>query len=257
MYYPDLPVKIHLQGAAARSSHSKKLAVELGGYAYGTQDYQDLINDPEIDLIDIYTPNDTHFMIFKAALEGDKHVYVEKPLALNLAQAEEMTRLAQSSGRVVQIAFNYRFIPAVMKAKQLIEEGFLGDVISFSGEYLHTGYLQPDRPMSWRLSRERSGGGALVDLGSHIIDLMLYLVGPFDKLLAQTMTYIDHRPAAAGSSRMVRVEVDDHSQHLIDLPGGGVGTIEVSRVSQGTTDDLNLEIYGRNGALKLDAMDPN
>jgi predicted dehydrogenase len=111
--------------------------------------------------------------------------------------------------------------------------------------------------MSWRLSRERSGGGALVDLGSHIIDLMLYLVGPFDKLLAQTRTFIDQRPAVVGSSRMVKVDVDDHAQLLINLPGGGVGTIEVSRVSQGTTDDLNFEIYGRKGAVKFDVMDPN
>ena len=257
LYYPGLPVNIHLRGAAARTQRSADLAVSEGGYAYGTTDFQTLIEDPDIDLIDICTPNDTHYEIYKAALEAGKHIYIEKPLALNLDQAQEMHKMAEGTDRIIQVAFNYRFIPAVMKAKQLIKEGFLGEVINFRAQYFHTGYLNPEKPMTWRLSQEKSGGGALVDLGSHVIDLMLYLAGPFQKIMAQTKTFVDQRPIQAGEKERVKVLVDDHAQLLVELKTGGVGIVEVSRVTQGTTDDLNFEIHGTKGALKFDVMDPN
>ncbi len=257
LYYPDLPVKLNLRGAAARTQDTADQAVQQGGFEYGTTDYQELMDDPEINLIDICTPNKLHYPIFKTALVAGKHIYCEKPLALNIQEAEEMLTLAEASDRVVQLAFNYRFIPAVMRAKQLIEEGFLGEVINFRAQYFHTGYLNPDKPMSWRLDQGASGGGALVDLGSHVIDLMLYLAGPFNRVLAQTKTFVKQRPVEAGSRQKEEVMVDDHAQLLVDLVGGGAGIIEVSRVTQGTTDDLNFEIHGSKGAIKFDVMDPN
>ena len=257
LYYPELPVNIQLRGAASRSQTSADLSVEEGGYQYSTTDYRELLADQKIDLIDICTPNDTHYEIFTAALEAGKHIYLEKPLALTLDQAREMAQRSRDSECAIQIAFNYRFVPAVMKARQLIEEGFLGDVVNFRAQYFHTGYLNPDRPMSWRLSQERAGGGALVDLGAHVIDLMLYLAGPFERLISQTRTFVEQRPLEAGSKKMVPVEVDDHAQLLISLVSGGVGILEVSRVAHGTTDDLNFEIHGTLGAIKFDVMDPN
>ena len=257
LYYADLPIRVELRGAAARTKKSADLAVQDGGFSYGTTDYQELINDPEINLIDICTPNDLHYPVFKAAIKAGKHIYCEKPLALNIEQAEEMLHLAESSDSVVQLAFNYRFIPAVMKARQIIEEGQLGEVINFRAQYFHTGYLNPDRPMSWRLSQDISGGGALVDLGSHVIDLMLYLAGPFKRIMAQTKTFIAQRPVGAGSRETAEVLVDDHAQLMVELTAGGIGIVEVSRVAQGTTDDLNFEIHGSKGAIKFDVMDPN
>ncbi len=257
LYYPELPVNIRLQGAAARSQFSADLSVEEGGYQYSTTNYQELLADQNIDLIDICTPNDTHYKIFNSALEAGKHIYIEKPLALTLAQAQDMAQRARDYKKVIQIAFNYRFVPAVMKARKLIEEGFLGEIVNFRAQYFHTGYLDPERPMSWRLSKDKSGGGALVDLGSHVIDLMLYLVGPFEKLISQTRTFVKQRPAEAGSDSKLPVEVDDHAQLMISLAGGGVGIVEVSRVTHGTADDLNFEIHGTRGAMKFDVMDPN
>ena len=257
LYYPGLPAAIRLKGAAARSQSSADLSIEEGGYQYSTTDYRELLADQDIDLIDICTPNDTHYEIFNAALEAGKHIYLEKPLALTLDQARDMAQKAQNYQQVVQIAFTYRFVPAVMKAKSLIEDGFLGEVINFRAQYFHTGYLNPDRPMSWRLSKEKAGGGALVDLGSHVIDLMYYLIGPFDKLVCQTRTFVKQRPDKVGSKKLVPVEVDDHAQLLLNLEGGGVGIVEVSRVAHGTTDDLNFEIFGTRGAMKFDVMNPN
>ena len=257
LYYPDIPVKLNLRGAAARTRDSADQAVLQGGFEYGTIDYQEMLDDTEIDLIDICTPNNLHYPIFKAALEAGKHIYCEKPLALTLEEAEEMLRLAESSDCIIQLAFNYRFIPAIMKAKQLIDEGFLGDVINFRTQYLHTGYLNPEKPISWRLSQDISGGGALVDLGSHVIDLMLYLAGPFKRIMAQTKTFIAQRPVGAGSRETAEVLVDDHAQLMVELTAGGVGIVEVSRVAQGTTDNLNFEIHGSQGSIKFDVMDPN
>jgi len=255
LFYPDLPKPIHLKGAASRSQESADAAVKQGGFSYGTTDYQKLLEDPEIDLIDICTPNDTHFEIFQKALAAGKHIYIEKPLALTFDQAREMLKLSKSSDRVIQIVFNFRFIPAVMKAKELIDSGFLGDIMNFRAQYHHSSYLNPEKPMSWRLTQEHSGGGALVDLGAHIIDLMLYLAGPFKRVMAQTKTFIDQRPTGIDKKIRERVLVDDHAQVLVELAAGGIGMIEASRIAAGTTDDLNFEIHGTNGALKFNFMD--
>jgi len=257
LYYPDLPKLIHLRGAAARSQESADAAVDQGGFSYGTTDYQTLLEDPEIDLIDICTPNNTHFEIFQKALSAGKHIYIEKPLALNIDQARQMLKLSNSSDRVIQIAFNFRFIPAVMKAKEMIDSGFLGEIMNFRAQYYHSSYLDSEKPMSWRLTQEHSGGGALVDLGAHIIDLMLYLAGPFKRVMAQTKTFIDHRPTGIDKKTKDRVLVDDHAHLLVELVAGGIGVIEASRIAAGTTDDLNFEIHGTKGALKFDFMDPN
>ena len=256
LYYSDLPVNLVLGGAAARTEDSAEKAESEGGYGYGTTDFRELIEDPEIDLIDICTPNDLHYPVFLAALEAGKYIYCEKPLALNLDQAREMFKRAESSQSIVQIAFCFRFIPAIIRAKQLVEEGFLGDVINFRAQYFHSSYLNPNKPMSWRLTQESSGGGALVDLGAHVIDLMLHLAGPFKRLMAQTKTFFPERPGDK-KDKWVEVKVDDHAQMLIELVSGGIGIIEVSRVAQGTTEDLNFEIHGSQGAIKFDVMDPN
>jgi len=255
LYYPDLPKPIHLRGAAARSQESADAAVEQGGFSYGTTDYHTLLEDPEIDLIDICTPNDTHFEIFQKALAAGKHIYIEKPLALNIDQARQMLKLSNSSDRVIQIVFNFRFIPAVMKAKELIDSGFLGEVMNFRAQYYHSSYLDSEKPMSWRLTQEHSGGGALVDLGAHIIDLMLYLAGPFKRVMAQTKTFIDQRPTGIDQKTRERVLVDDHAHLMVELVAGGIGVIEASRIAAGTTDDLNFEIHGTKGALKFNFMD--
>jgi predicted dehydrogenase len=136
-------------------------------------------------------------------------VYCEKPLALNGEEARQIAAAAEKQGVQVGLTFNFRFVPALMRARRLIEEGLLGEVYSFRAEYLHTGYQDPARPMSWRMRRELSGGGALVDLGSHVIDLVRHLLGEFASVRAVMHTYIDRRPAHRGSGESVPVTVDD------------------------------------------------
>ena len=143
-----------------------------------------------------------------------------------------------------------------MRAKELIETGFLGDVLNFRAQYYHSSYLNPDKPMSWRVKKENSGGGALVDLGAHILDLMLHLAGPFKRVMAQTKTFIGERPSSNDLNKKEPVLVDDHAQLLVELAAGGIGVIEASRIAAGTTDDLNFEIHGTKGAIKFNFMDP-
>ncbi len=255
--YNELPVDIRLVGIATGRPESIVSAVHKGGFEFSTTDYRQLIANPEIDLIDICTPNDLHYPIFMEALAAGKHIYCEKPLALNLAQAGEMRLAARQTDRIIQLAFNYRFIPAVIRARQLVEEGFLGDALTFRINYLHSSYLDRSRKISWRLQQAASGGGALVDLGSHAIDMIAYLLGDFRRVFARTQTFIGERPSDEEGHKIGVVDVDDHAQLIVDLSRGGTGTIEASRIATGSANDLSFRIHGTRGAIAFDVMHPN
>jgi predicted dehydrogenase len=257
LIYSELPVDIRLVGVVTGRPESLASAVQRGGFVFGTTDYRRLIASPEIDLIDICTPNDLHFPIFMEALAAGKHIYCEKPLALNLAQASEMRAAARRSDRIIQLAFNYRFIPAITRARQLVDGGFLGNVLTFRINYLHASYLDPERKISWRLQHASSGGGALVDLGSHAIDMIAYLLGDFRRVFARTQTFIGERPAAEAGMETRRVDVDDHAQLIVELRQAGTGTIEASRIAAGSANDLSFHIHGTGGAIAFDLMRPN
>mgnify|MGYP005837737833 CR=1 FL=1 len=255
--YDPPPAKIRLVGAAAATEATRRLAVERAGYEFATADYRDLLARDDIHIVNVCTPNHLHAEQVIAALNAGKHVYCDKPLAMNSAQAAEITETASKVGTTCQITFHNRFSPAIMRARQMAEDGFLGEVVSFRAAYLHSGYLDPNRPISWRLQIEKSGGGALVDLGSHAIDLLRLLVGEFTRVNARLRTIVTERPAAAGSKELVPVTVDDIAVAQLELAGGCVGTLEASRVATGAQDDLRLEIHGTRGALRFDLMDPN
>ena len=155
------------------------------------------------------------------------------------------------------MTFNYRFIPAVMRARQLVDEGRIGRVFHFRGVYMHSGYVDATRPMSWRLDNARSGGGALFDLGAHIVDLMRYLLGDYATVAGTLETFVPERPVAKGSTEMGQVEVDDWCLLNARMASGAVGTIEASRFATGAADGLGFEIHGENGALGFDLMQPN
>jgi predicted dehydrogenase len=257
LYYEAMPYTLRMRHVATSHHETAELAARMVGFEKASIDYLDVVHDPLVDLVDICVPNALHHPAFMEAIKSGKHVYCEKPLARNLSEAEEMRSAALSSDSIVQIAFNYRFIPAVARGKSMIESGFLGDTLIFRTQYLHSSYLDPQRPISWRLLKEQAGGGALVDLGSHAIDLMRYLAGEFKRVRAQTRTFIPSRPIKAGSDQLTTVDVDDHALLEVELVEGGLGTIEVSRVTMGSTDDLRFEIHGTRGAIAFDVMQPN
>lgn len=265
LLYDPLPAKTRLVGVCTTTEASGKKAIEQAGFEFATTDYRDLLARDDIQLIHICTPNDAHREVILDALKAGKHIYCDKPLALNVEEAEEIVALARTVPTVQQMTFNYRFVPAIMRARQMVEAGFLGDLFQFRAAYLHAGYIDANRPFSWRLDMARSGGGAIADLGAHIIDLTRFLIGPgsgvgrageFALLTADLQTVITERKDPK-TGAMRTVEVDDIACAQCRLEGGAVGTVEASRLATGVQDELRLELHGTKGGLRFNLMDPN
>lgn len=256
-FYNPLPADVRLVGVCTSRNETAKEAAEHGGYEFGTTDYSKLVERDDIHIINCCTPNNLHKDIVIKALRAGKHVYCDKPLAMNLAEAQEIVNVAEKTDLVNQMTFQYRFVPAIMRARQLIDEGLLGEIMSFRVAYLHSGYVDPSRPMSWRLNKEQGGAGAMFDLGSHVLDVARYLLGECKEVFATTQTFIKQRPASKGSSEFLNVDVDDLALVQMKMENGALGTMEASRIATGANDDLRIEIHGREGALRFNLMEPN
>lgn len=261
--YPGVLPELTLSGVCTSSNETAEAARAEGGFRTATADVSQLIADPEVDVIDVSLPNNLHRPVIEQALAAGKHVYCEKPLAGTSEDARAIKHAVESaassegkSGRFGMV-FQYRFFPAVMKAKELIDAGRLGRVYTYRAEYLHTGYQNPERPLSWRMKREEGGSGALGDLGSHVIDLLRYLLGEFESVQGHLETFVKERPVAKGASEKGPVTVDDVAWLRARMANGSVGTVEASRFATGTLDDLRIWIYGERGALHFDLMDAN
>ena len=257
LFYPGVLPELDMAGVLCSSPESSRKCAEAEGFRKGYARYEEILKDPEVDIVDIVTPNYLHKEQIIRALEAGKHVLCEKPLALNGDEAAVILTAAQRSDRQVGMIFNYRFIPAVRRAKELIAEGRVGDIYSFRGEYFHTGYQNPNRPHSWRMDRTLSGGGALADLGVHVIDILHYLLGDFSTVRADLSTFIKERPLPGDGGTRAEVTVDDAAWLQCSLCSGGKGSIEVSRFATGALDDLNITVYGSKGAFRFRLMDPN
>jgi len=257
MYYPGQLPGIDLAAVCTSNRESAKRAAKEGGYRKWFTEASALIHDNDVLVVDCSLPNFAHKSVLLEAIAAGKHVYCEKPLALNGAEAREIANAATAAQVQIGMTFNYRFIPALLRAHELVQAGALGEIYRFQAEYLHTGYENPEKPLSWRLQHDQSGGGALADLGAHAIDLMRWLLGEFQTVRAMTHTYITERPISHGSQEKGRVTVDDAAWLQVRLKNGALGTIEASRFSTGVLDELRFEICGAKGALRFNLMDAN
>lgn len=255
--YDPPPARIIFAGVCALSEGSRALAQKRAGYRFATEDYRELVARNDVDIVNVCTPNYLHKEQVAAALVAGKHVYCDKPLAMNAREAAELLELAKKAGTTCQVTFHNRYSPAIMRAKELADDGFLGEITAFRAVYLHSGYTDPNRPISWRMQKDKAGGGALMDLGSHAVDLLRHLIGDFYRVHASFQTLVQERPIAKGTTEMAPVTVDDAAVLQLELPNGVVGTLEASRVATGSQDDLRIEIHGSRGALRYDLMDPN
>ncbi len=257
-FHYGLPAdSIRIVGVATSNPDSAQKAAAEIGCEIGTADYRELLAHPEVDFIDCCLPNNLHEAVVIAAAQAGKHIYCEKPLAMNVAEAQRMVEAVEQAGVKTQVTFNVRFYPAMQRAKQLIDDGFIGRVFSYRGRYYRSSYIDASKPLSWRLSRAVSGGGALFDLGSHILDLAYYLLGEFGSVQATLDTLIKERPVAAGSSEMQPVDVDDIALMHTRLKDGTLGLFEISRMGTGATNDCIIEVFGDKGALRFNAADMN
>jgi predicted dehydrogenase len=257
IFYPGALPPIHLAAVCTSRPETARQAAAEAGFAGWCTGVEALLARDDVTVVDCAVPNYLHRELLLAAIRAGKDVIVEKPLAMNASEAEEIVAAARRAGVRAGMIFNYRFVPALMRARQLIAEGFVGPVYHFRAEYLHGGYQNPDRPMSWKLRRSQAGGGALTDLGAHVIDLVRTLLGEFEEVRATTRTYVAERPAALGSGEREPVDVEDAAWVQVRLASGAMGTLETSRFATGALDDLRIEVHGERGALRFNLMDGN
>jgi predicted dehydrogenase len=251
----ELPLRPELTAVCGRSADGVRAAAERQGWASTETDWRRLVERDDIDLVDICTPGDSHAEIAVAALRAGKHVLCEKPLANSLAEAREMAAAAEAaraeSGARSAVGFNYRRVPAIVLARQLVEEGRLGRIRHVRAQYLQDWLVDPQAPFTWRLSGERAGSGALGDLGSHAIDLAQFVTGArISGVSAVVETFVPERPDPAGGSG--RVTVDDAVAFTARFTDDSLGVFEATRFATGRKNALRLEVDGELGAIVFD-----
>lgn len=228
------------------------------GFARWTGDWREVVDDPEVDVVDLITTNESHPEIALAALARGKHVWCEKPLANAAADALAMTRAAEAAGLVTLVGYNYLRNPAVAYVRELIRAGELGEITLFRGTFDIDHMADPGMAFSWRHDRALAGTGALGDTGSHVLAFALALVGDIDQVVGHLATFIPERPvASSGSGQTARargdeprraVENDDVCQFLLRFRRGAMGVIETSRIATGRKLWLTFEVQGSKGS---------
>ncbi len=227
-----------------------RAAAELR-FERATGNWRALLDDPAIDVIDICTPNHLHFEMARAAVAAGKHVYCEKPLALDVEEAATLAAEARASGLVHAVGLNYTTNPMLQVARELIAAGEIGDVVHFTARYFEDYMSDPAGPFTWRCERALAGSGALADLGSHVINLMHFLVGRPKRLLGEVHTAIPERLDPATGARR-RVENEDIARAFIELETGIPATLEISRIATGRKCALTFDVYGTRGSVSFD-----
>jgi len=213
-------------------------------------DIDEFLDDPELMGVDISTPNSLHAPQVYAALKRNLPVYCEKPLGLNYAEARQMALAVKERGVPSLVPIGSRLAPAMLRAKAYIESGLIGDILTARAHLFHSSYLDAERPTSWRLQNSYSGGGAMADLGIHVIDRLRYLVGDVTRVSAKTRTFIADRPTTKGSKERIPVDVDDWGCAQLEFANGASGVVEASRISSGR-DGTQVEVFGTKGSITI------
>ena len=254
-FYRDLAFGAKIVGVVTRSvEKSERVCAQYGfDRAYATED--ELIADPDIDIVDICTPNYLHYETLKKAIAAGKAIYCEKPLCISFAQAQEIAALAEEHGIVGHIVFNNRYLAPMQRARQLIADGRLGRILNFRAEYLHNSALNIQKNAGWKQDKTVCGGGVLFDLGSHIIDLVYSLCGEFQSVSGLAQIAYPNRIGMNGEAW--QTNADEAFYMTAVLKNGACGTLTASKLTLGVNDDLNIEVVGEKGALHFSLMEPN
>jgi predicted dehydrogenase len=249
----DLPLIPRLAVLGGRDPERTQAAAARYGFASSSTDWRSIVESDDVQIVDVCTPGDTHAEIALAALAAGKHVLCEKPLANTVAEAEEMAAAAaDAAARGVRsmVAFNYRRVPALAYARELIANGRIGDIRHVRAVYLQDWLSDANAPMAWRLRKEQAGSGALGDLGAHIVDATQFLTGDLlTGVCATTTTFVQQRPSGSG---MEDVTVDDAALFLGRFAGGAVASYEATRYALGRKNAMRVEINGSKGSLAFD-----
>jgi predicted dehydrogenase len=243
-------VRPRLQLISGRNQAAVSAAARSLGFASWTCDWRELVASPEVDVVDICTPPGTHAQIIAAAAAAGKAVICEKPLAVALPDAVAAARAVAEHGVLAAIGFNYRYLPAVALMRELIAAGEIGEVLLWRGSWLSDEFLDPAIAFDWRFDREL-GGSTIADLGSHLVDLAEWMVGPVSRVCAQSSTFTAERPAGPGAAGTRVVEIDDASSALLRFSSGAAGVLEVARTCARRPCDFTVEVNGTTGTLSF------
>jgi predicted dehydrogenase len=263
----DLPADVVLHTICGRSPKNVEASREQLGWKSASTDWKAVVSDPEIDIIDICTPNDSHCEIALEAARNDKAILCEKPLAMDVDECAEMVAAVKKAKVVNMLCHNYRRIPAIAQAKRMIERGDLGDrIYHVRARYAQDWIADPNFPLVWRLQEKFSGSGANGDIDSHIIDLGRYLVGEISEVCGLMETFITKRPVleevggglgAKAGKTLGTVTVDDAVSWIGRFKNGAVANFEATRFAYGRKNHVTLEINGSKGSLFFDLEEMN
>lgn len=212
---------------------------------------EDMLADEAVQLVDICTPNNLHYEQAMAALVAGRAVYLEKPLAHTLEGARALWEKAEGMNAVNQTALMMRFAPATNRAKDLLASGAIGLLIHFRANIYHYSYMDPNRPTSWRQQLASSGGGVVMDLGVHMLDLVRYIIGEVGSVTAKARTVYPQRYTDTSRTATVPNDTDEYLCAMLEMEGGAYGLMETSRVSRSTETNYGIELFGTEGTLRL------
>jgi predicted dehydrogenase len=248
-----------LKAVCGRNAEKARQFASVWGYERVETDWRKLVEAPDIDLIDIGTPNDTHHEIALAAARSGKMVCCEKPLAMNAQQAEEMARAVEDAGVPNMVWFNYRRVPAIALVKQVIDEGRIGRPFHYRATYLQDWTISADVPQGgaglWRLDADVAGSGVTGDLLAHSIDTAMWLNGPITGVVAKTETFVKERVHAV-TGEVQPVGIDDACMFLAEFGNGSMGTFESTRYARGRKNYNTFELNGADGSVFFDLEEP-
>ncbi len=252
-FFFDPPLKPRLRTVCGRDGAKVERFAQRWGWEESVTDWRKVIDDPEVAIVDICSPNNTHLEIALAALEAGKIVACEKPLAMNGAEAEAMAAAARRSGRINTVWFNYRRVPAIAFARQLVDEGRIGEVYHFRATYLQDWTLDPAVPLVWRMDKSVAGSGVTGDLHSHIVDISNYVAGDITSVAGASRIFIKERERPEGGRSPI--EIEDASIFVARYANGAIGHFEATRFANGRKNGNTFEINGSRGSVYFDLED--
>jgi predicted dehydrogenase len=245
----ELPHTPRVRALSGRNREAVAEAARRYGVPESCTDWRELVERPDVDVVDVCTPPGTHAEIVAGAAAAGKAVLCEKPLATGYADAAAAVEAVEAAGVLNAIGFNYRRLPALSLMKRMIDAGDVGEPRLWRGTWLSDEFWDPGIPFDWRFER-RMGGSTIAELGSHLVDLALWMVGGVEGVAAQSRTFTATRTSPGGEAR--EVEVDDASSALLRFRGGASGALELARVCVRRPCDFRVEVNGTEGTLAFD-----
>ena len=253
----DLAVKPVLKVACGRDPDSTQAFADRWGWEEIAHDWRAVIQREDVDIVDISLPQHLHHEAALLAAQAGKHIFCEKPLCLTTGEAKEMIQAVDDAGVTHYINHNYRRAPAVRLARQLIDEGAIGEIYHWRGAYQQSWLTNPQVPLNWKLKKETAFAGPQWDLNSHSVDLAHYLVGNIKSVSCLTTNFIKQRPLESDPDTLGEVTVEDAALMMVEFQSGAVGSFEATRFATGRRNHHTFEIYGSEGSLLFDLEDMN